>query len=42
MMVLIILYKRQDLAQAFSRQTAVSEEELKIATQKLDLNSIVT
>ena len=37
-----ILLKRQDLAQAFNRQNPINAEEMKAASQKLDLNSIVT
>ena len=37
-----ILLKRQDLAKAFNRTKPVTEEELKLTTSKLNLNSIVT
>ena len=33
-----ILLKRQDLANAFNRKTAVSEEEIKQSTKKLNLD----
>lgn len=37
-----ILLKRQDLANAFNRTTAISEEELKQSSQKLNLDQIIT
>ena len=37
-----ILLKRRDLAQAFNRQNPLNAEEIKAASEKLDLNSIVT